>query len=653
MRLIVNPSNIDDYRRFLAVKSLPSFRCTGRELSFPDEYAHLVSGSAAKKQRTAKYKPWPGLFDYQADIAAMAIAKRKFAVFADCGLGKTLMLLEFMRHAAAVLPTHKRLLIVCPLMVVRQTIAEANKFYEGSIDLEQVSAADLAGWLRGEGNRLGITNYDALTDDLKQGALGCLILDESSVLKSHYGKWGQVCLDLGAGLDWKLCLTGTPAPNDRIEYANHAVFLDAFPTINAFLARYFVNRGQTQERWVLKPHAIGPFYRALSHWSIFLSNPATYGWKDNAANIPPIHTHIHHIDMTDSQRSAVIGETGELFVTHAGGITKRSKLARIGKGTGDILSRKPAFIKELVESWPDESTIIWCLYNEEQDGIAKMFPGAANIDGSTPMEEREVLIDWFKGVICTCERQKRIANICKRTTQPTKTNGKRQERSEEAQLMHESESNTPTAQNCKSITGRKQKSGSEKTLKRDSHKTSGPTGSLPTTIAECSLSKEMDAPSADSGRRNAAGSDRGCTSIIAMKAESFADCSAETATTESGSLKTTQNSSKRPLCTCEIGRPRGRILLSKARVLGFGLNLQIATRQVFSGLQDSYESYYQAVKRSNRVGSTRPLNVHIPVTEVEVPMIESVLRKADRVQADTDEQEKLFKSVASLKRGAM
>jgi hypothetical protein len=49
-----------------------------------------------------------------------------------------------------------------------------------------------------------------------------------------------------------------------------------------------------------------------------------------------------------------------------------------------------------------------------------------------------------------------------------------------------------------------------------------------------------------------------------------------------------------------------------AKILGFGLNLQVATRQVFSGLQDSYESYYQAVKRSNRVGSTRPLNVHIP-----------------------------------------
>jgi hypothetical protein len=78
-------------------------------------------------------------------------------------------------------------------------------------------------------------------------------------------------------------------------------------------------------------------------------------------------------------------------------------------------------------------------------------------------------------------------------------------------------------------------------------------------------------------------------------------------------------------------------------VLGFGLNLQVATRQVFSGLQDSFESYYQAVKRSNRIGSTVPLNVHIPVTELERPMVDTVLRKAKQVQSDTEEQERIFK----------
>jgi hypothetical protein len=88
---------------------------------------------------------------------------------------------------------------------------------------------------------------------------------------------------------------------------------------------------------------------------------------------------------------------------------------------------------------------------------------------------------------------------------------------------------------------------------------------------------------------------------------------------------------------------RNRVILTKPKILGLGLNLEIATRQVFSGLQDSYLSYYQGVKRSNRVGSTHPLNVHLPVTQVEYPMIESVLRKAGRVQADTETQERLFK----------
>jgi hypothetical protein len=80
--------------------------------------------------------------------------------------------------------------------------------------------------------------------------------------------------------------------------------------------------------------------------------------------------------------------------------------------------------------------------------------------------------------------------------------------------------------------------------------------------------------------------------------------------------------------------------------LGFGLNLQVATRQIFSGLQDSYEEYWQAIKRSNRVHSTEQLDVHIPVTEIERPMIETVLRKAAMVEQDTREQERIFKQYA-------
>jgi len=249
-----------------------------------------------------------------------------------------------------------------------------------------------------------------------------------------------------------------------------------------------VNRGQTDNRWELKPHALEPFYRALSHWSIFLTNPATYGWKDNCANLPPINVHIHDVPLTIEQRHKVMSHTGNLLVGNIGGITSRAKMGQLAKGDFEgeaIATNKPTYIRDLVASWPDESTIIWCHYNREQESMAATFPDAANISGDTPLETRLQMIADFKA-------------------------------------------------------------------------------------------------------------------------------------------------------------GRVKVLISKSKLLGFGLNLQVCSRMVFSGLQDSYESYYQCVKRANRYGATRPLNVHIPMTEIERPMIETVLSKARRVQQDTEEQERIF-----------
>lgn len=486
--MFIDTASVEGYERFLRIKALPRFRFIGHTADFPDEYAGMV-GLDQKPIEASDYVPHCGLFDYQRDIAAMAVTKRKYAVFADCGLGKTLILLEFARHSMLNLPPGRCVLIVSPLMVVRQTMVEAVKFYGDELPLEQVRAADLTEWLASGTDRIGITNYEAINESVGAGRLGALILDESSMLKSHYGKWGTECVRLGRGLEWKLALTGTPAPNDRIGFANHAVFLDQFPTVNSFLARYFVNRGQTDNRWELKPHALMPFYRSLAHWSIFLTNPATYGWRDNCETIPPIHVHVHDVPMTDVQTQLTMNTTGALFAGPSGGITSRGKLAQIAKGhhAGEsIETLKPRYIRQLVEGWPDESTIIWCLYNNEQDLIAAEFPGAANITGDTTLDKRERLVEDFKA-------------------------------------------------------------------------------------------------------------------------------------------------------------RRRHVLISKPKILGFGLNLQVATRQVFSGLQDSYESFYQAVKRSNRYGSTRPLNVHIPVTQIERPMIETVLVKASRVARDAQEQERIFK----------
>lgn len=488
MRITLDTTSIDDYRMFLRIKSLPKYRFEGRTAIVPDEYAGRL-GLAVESADSSKYEPASYLFDYQAGIAQIAIDKRKYAMFCDCGAGKTSVFIEFARHVQRQIPTNKIILICSPLMVIPQTIGEVVKFYGSDLGIEQVRAANLPARMDEARGGIVITNYEALTDAVKGDNIGAIILDESSLLKSHYGEWGQQIIRLGKGVAWKLAGTGTPAPNDRIEYANHAVFLDAFPTVNSFLARYFVNRGQTDNRWEIKPHALSPFYRDLSHWCIFLTNPATYGWKDNTAPLPPINVHIHDVPMTQEQIEIAYHKTGSLFADQLGGITSRSVLSQVAKGHYkgvEIPTLKPGFIRDLCASWPTESSIIWAHYNAEQDRLAREFPGCANIDGTTPFEHRVELIDEFKA----------------------------------------------------------------------------------------------------------------------------------------GRIKT---------------------LISKARILGFGLNLQVATRQVHSGMQDSYEEYYQCVKRSNRYGSKHPLSVHIPVTDIERPLIETVLRKAARVQQDTEVQERLFR----------
>lgn len=647
MKLTLDPNRVADYLTFLNVKRLPSYSVVGRTVEFPDEYAADL-GIKRKGQKSDGYIPIHGMFDYQRAISELAIQKRKYAVFMECGLGKTLVLLEFARHAAENLPKGKAVLIVSPLMVVQQTIAEAKKFYGDDLPIEQVKAAQLPAWIA-KGSRVGITNYESLTDDLDAGRLGALILDESSLLKSHYGKWGATAIRIGKGLSYKLALTGTPAPNDRIEYATHAVFLDQFPTVNSFLARYFVNRGQTQERWELKPHALKPFYRSLSHWSIFLTNPATYGWKDNATTIPPIKVHIHEVGLTTQQREIFNRTTGQLFAGEIGGIVTRSALGQISKGNyrgEEIESNKPAFIRSLIDSWPDESTLVWCIYNSEQRAMEKLYPNAASITGESSIEEREILLGWFCGRICTCERQKRIASICKSTTRPTSIDGISAVQKSRLSTTRSEESNTQPAKSRNKNSKTTRSNGKNLTRGSGSINECGVTELPPKNMTPCPLDSFGSAQSADS--LQAAGIDQtpDCTLTIATQPDRYAACCASIATTGSASLETIHPSSKRPLCICELGKPLGRIMISKARVLGFGLNLQIATRQVFSGLQDSYEQFHQCVKRSNRVGSTKDLNVHIPVTELERPMIDTVLRKAKRIDEETREQEEIFKNAA-------
>ena len=70
-----------------------------------------------------------------------------------------------------------------------------------------------------------------------------------------------------------------------------------------------------------------------------------------------------------------------------------------------------------------------------------------------------------------------------------------------------------------------------------------------------------------------------------------------------------------------------RVLISKPRIAGWGMNFQICARMAFVGVTDSFEAYYQAVRRCWRFGQKRPVHVHIFASEQEGSVVANLARK--------------------------
>lgn len=70
-----------------------------------------------------------------------------------------------------------------------------------------------------------------------------------------------------------------------------------------------------------------------------------------------------------------------------------------------------------------------------------------------------------------------------------------------------------------------------------------------------------------------------------------------------------------------------RVLVTKPQIAGFGMNFQNCARMIFLGLGDSYESYYQSIRRCWRFGQQRPVDVHVVVSQIETTIVENVRRK--------------------------
>lgn len=328
----------------------------------------LPEGIAISSEKLNK-----SLFDYQELIVSTALLKGRYLIGAGCGLGKTLMQLEWASKICDF--THKPVLIAAPLGVATQTANEEAIKFRYSVNICRTAKDIIPG--------INVTNYEMI-EHFRGLDLGGCILDESSILKDFTGKTRNLLKEIFKDTPYKLCCSATPSPNEFMELLNQADFLGIMETSKA-LANFFINDFKTGQ-WRLKGHATDAFWRWVASWAVMMEKPSDIGFSDDDYKLPELYENVNLIEvdlLNVDDLSLGLFRDIELSAT---GYHKEKRL------TAPSRAKKCA---EIVAS-TNEQFIIWCETNYEADLLKEFIPEAMEVRGSHSSVYKEQANTDFK-----------------------------------------------------------------------------------------------------------------------------------------------------------------------------------------------------------------------------------------------------------------
>ena len=358
------------------------------------------------------------LYPFQQALVDWAMRQARGGVFADCGLGKTPMQLAWAENVRRI--TGKPVLILTPLGVTHQTLAEAGKFgIDAAISRDGRLAAGIT-----------ITNYERL-HHFDRHAVGGTVCDESSALKAFDGERRKLVTEFLREQRWRLLCTATAAPNDYVELGTSSEALGYLGHMD-MLGRFFVNdqntarpimgrwtaHGAQRAAWRFKGHAEEPFWRWVASWARAMRRPSDLGFSDDGFELPPLEYRQHVV-------AARRPPDGMLFDLPAVGLREeRDELRR-------TLAERCEQAAELIQ--PHDISIAWCQLNNEGEVLERLIPRSIQVKGSDSEDWKEAAVAWFTGRLCICNhdlfRHKLAAwrrdpmATGRSTTQPIETNG--------------------------------------------------------------------------------------------------------------------------------------------------------------------------------------------------------------------------------------
>ena len=322
-------------------------------------------------------------FDFQEHIIEKAIRKGRIGMFADTGLGKTLMQVaiaeNIIRH------TNKRVLILTPLAVAFQFIDEATRI--GVDDISHSKDGSLA-------KKITVCNYERL-HLLNPDDFVCVMLDESSILKNFAGKTRDQIVAFIKRVPYRFLSTATPSPNDFIELGNSSEALGYMGYMD-MLTKFFKsnqnsvdsNNRNIGEKFYLKPHAERDFFAWVNQWSVMVKKPSDLGFTDKGYELPALHVKKH---MVNNSKTWCIDGQDSLFAMPAKSMT-------------EVREEQKLTVKERCEQAAQlangKTSVYWCNLNEESALLNELDSEAVEIIGGMSIDKKEeILVAFARGEI--------------------------------------------------------------------------------------------------------------------------------------------------------------------------------------------------------------------------------------------------------------
>ena len=324
--------------------------------------------------------------EHQKDAIMWAVRGGRRGLFESCGLGKTIQQLEFCRLVLK----HKggKALIVVYLGVRQEFTNDAINL----LGMERPEYVRNMDEVRNAKTDIMLTNYERVRDgDIDPKYFTVTALDEASCLRSYGSKTYQTFLDKFKRVPYKLVSTATPSPNRFKELIHYAGYLEIMDTGQA-LTRFFKRDSTKANNLTLYPGKEDEFWLWVSSWGLFIDKPSDLGYSDQGYSLPDIEVNWRMIKRPELNE----GDDGQLSFIQ----TQPMSLKKCAKEKRDTITSRVLKAKEIIDSEPENSFIIWHNLEAERRELKKEIPGIVDIYGNMDYDEREKrTIDFSEGRI--------------------------------------------------------------------------------------------------------------------------------------------------------------------------------------------------------------------------------------------------------------